>query len=478
MVRYLIFLFILFSNCLPTNVFGIAAPENIDYWIHFLLKIPDFLLQNNDPLHSDSQSDSELELDWTLLIGTEHAQTESKGIAVDQNGFIYVVGQTNGGVYIPRPIGTKDLILGKYDSHKNTIWTQQIGAPNVELNVSAMVVDRNGNVYVTGSTGNDGFFPNPLRSSEDMFLIKFNSDGTRGWITQAGPQEKESRTTPTSISIDTSGNIFIVGNSSGPFGGPELGANGFISKFDPQGNQTWVRQLFIARFIQISTQGVAFDRVRDIYVTGSGDANFETGIEINDNSENLFIFKYDNDNGNKQFFAQLLSSPLRLIQSNSITVDTLGNVFVGGNSNTDFGSGADRTSHLATLVKYNSLGHLQWIQQLGPAQSQDPQNNYHTTISSLDTDTEGNLYSIGSTNGNILKVHENSIGIRDLFFTKHNPSGELIWSRQIGAPNRLKIGNGIAHDLNGNLYYMGNTNEHLHGEAAVRDVYIFIVKYK
>ncbi|EKO53255.1 beta-propeller repeat protein [Leptospira kirschneri str. 200801925] len=176
MVHFLIFLFILFWNCLPTKVLGIAAPKNIDYWIHSLLKIPDFLLQNNDPLHTDSQSDSEL--DWTLLIGTEHAQTESKGIAVDQNGFIYVVGQTNGGVYIPRPIGTKDLILGKYDSHKNTIWTQQIGAPNVELNVSAMVVDRNGNVYVTGSAGNDGFFSNQLRSSEDMFLIKFNSDGT------------------------------------------------------------------------------------------------------------------------------------------------------------------------------------------------------------------------------------------------------------------------------------------------------------
>ncbi|WP_061244064.1 SBBP repeat beta-propeller lipoprotein, LipL53 family [Leptospira interrogans] len=475
MVRYLIFLFILFSNCLPTNVFGIAAPENIDYWIHFLLKIPDFLLQNNDPLHSDSQSDSELELDWTLLIGTEHAQTESKGIAVDQNGFIYVVGQTNGGVYIPRPIGTKDLILGKYDSHKNTIWTQQIGAPNVELNVSAMVVDRNGNVYVTGSTGNDGFFPNPLRSSEDMFLIKFNSDGTRGWITQAGPQEKESRTTPTSISIDTSGNIFIVGNSSGPFGGPELGANGFISKFDPQGNQTWVRQLFIARFIQISTQGVAFDRVRDIYVTGSGDANFETNTEINDfGAENLFIFKYDNDNGNKQFFAQL-SFPSRSIESNTITVDTLGNVFVGGNSNADFRSGANGTSHLATLVKYNSLGHLQWIQQLGPAQSQDPQNNYHTTIFSLDTDDKGNIYSIGTTNGNILNVYERPTGIQDLFFTKHNPSGELIWSRQIGTPNRFKIGNGITHDLNGNLYYVG---DHIHGEAAMRDIDIFIAKYK
>lgn len=126
-------------------------------------------------------------------------------------------------------------------------------------------------------------------------------------------------------------------------------------------------------------------------------------------------------------------------------------------------------------MKYNSLGHLQWIQQLGPAQSQDPQNNYHTTIFSLDTDDKGNIYSIGTTNGNILKVHENSTGIRDLFFTKHNPSGELIWSRQIGTPNRFKIGNGITHDLNGNLYYVG---DHIHGEAAMRDIDIFIAKYK
>lgn len=116
-MRFLIF--ILFWNCSPAKALGIPAPENIDYWIHYLLKIPDFLLQNNDPLQPDSQSD--LELNCTLLIGAEHAQTESKGIAVDQNDFIYVVGETNGGVYIPKPIGTKDLILGKYDPYKNTI---------------------------------------------------------------------------------------------------------------------------------------------------------------------------------------------------------------------------------------------------------------------------------------------------------------------------------------------------------------------
>ncbi|EMO53319.1 SBBP repeat beta-propeller lipoprotein, LipL53 family [Leptospira noguchii] len=474
MVRFLIF--ILFWNCSPAKALGIPAPENIDYWIHYLLKIPDFLLQNNDPLQPDSQSD--LELNCTLLIGAEHAQTESKGIAVDQNDFIYVVGETNGGVYIPKPIGTKDLILGKYDPYKNTIWTQQIGAINVKLNVSAMTVDHNGNVYVTGSTDNEGFFSNPLRSREDMFLIKFNSDGTRGWTTQAGPQEKESRTTPTNISIDTSGNIFVVGFSSGPFGGPELAASGFVAKFDPRGNEVWVRQLFIQN-VEISTQSVAFDRVRDIYVTGWGNANFETGLKIGRGSENLFIFKYDNNNGNKQFFAQLNSnSPLRSIQSNAITVDTLGNVFVGGSSTADFGSGADGTSHLATLVKYNSLGILQWIQQLGPAQSQDPQNNYLTIISSLDTDDKGNIYSVGTTNGNILNVHQHPTGIRDLFFTKHDPSGELIWSRQLGTPDRFKIGNGITHDSNGNLYYVGDTNEHLHGEAAVRDIDIFIAKQK
>lgn len=115
-------------------------------------------------------------------IGSEHLWRRHR--RVDNNGFIYVAGDTDKGVYKAEPIGNRDLILGKYDSRKNTIWTKQVGAPKIRLEVKDFAVDSNRNVYVTGDTKDS--FASPLSGERDLFLIKFNSDGSQAWAKQTG----------------------------------------------------------------------------------------------------------------------------------------------------------------------------------------------------------------------------------------------------------------------------------------------------
>ncbi|EMY76356.1 beta-propeller repeat protein [Leptospira weilii serovar Ranarum str. ICFT] len=471
MNRFLIFVFIFLSACAPAKIFNVADPGTGDFWIQFLLRGT----ADHDPfLHETFREDSprSLELDWTLLIGAVNATTRNQGFVVDQNGFIYVVGNTEGGVYNAGPIGTRDLILGKYDSKKNTVWTQQIGSAGVDLKVVNLAVDSNGNVYVTGSTDNNGFFTAALAGSEDMFVIKFNPDGTRAWTTQAGPAGPDSRTIPSGISVDTFGNSYVVGESSGPFGGPELGFNGFIVKFDSNGNQVWVRQLSIPN-ARIQSNGITFDKVTgNLYLAGWGNANFETDTIPGIGTEDLFILKYDCNNGNKRFFAQL-GLPLRTTQSHSVAVDPFGNVFVSGESDGDFGSGADGTTALGTVVKYDSFGVRQWIRQLGPIR-----NRRHTSIQAMVTDTAGNVYTTGFTAGNIENESDASIGTQDVFLTKHNPSGQREWVRQFGVPGGSMFGKGIGVDLEGNLYVAGNTEDGLNGLPFRGDIDLFVVKYK
>lgn len=478
---FFILICLLFQTCNPAKLLNVRPPEANGNWIQFLfrekLETIDTVLPENVP--SDENPNS-LELEWTLLAGTPNTMTTNKGFAVDQNGSIYVTGDTNGGVYGPGPIGTRDLILGKYNSQKNTIWTQQVGTAGVGLQVEGVAVDPNGNAYVTGHT--NGNFANPLVGAEDLFLIKFNSaDGARVWTRQIGLPGVRIvgggySIVPKGIAVDTFGNSYIVGNSTGAFGGPETGPNGFIIKFDTDGNQRWVSQLAI-RNAQSFPRGVAFDRITgNVYMVGTGTANFATdtfpGLGGNANSD-LFILRYDANNGNRQFFAQL-GSALRTTEGSSITVDSSGNVFAGGTSKADYGSGADGTSWLGTLVKYNSLGVLQWVRQVGPIRGAGKQ----TVIETIVSDTEGNVFTTGRTNGNIPDGSADSLGRNDAFLTKHDSSGQSQWLRQIGTPGATITGNGIGSDRNGNLYGSGSTDRGINGVPTQGGSDLFIVKYK
>ncbi|WP_036097009.1 SBBP repeat beta-propeller lipoprotein, LipL53 family [Leptospira weilii] len=476
MNRFYIFLFIFFPVCTPAKILNVAGPGANDFWIQFLLRGK---FETIEPVFPETvrEDTKSLELEWTLLIGAPNANTTGKNLAVDRNGFIYVAGDTNRGVYRAAEIGTRDLILGKYDSLKNTIWTKQVGVAGVRLQVADIAVDPDGNVYVTGQT--NGNYANPLVGADDMFLIKFNSaDGTEAWVRQIGvPGVRIGgggfSILPEKISVDTFGNSYIVGNSTGPFGGPEAGANGFMIKFDTNGNQEWVTQLSIPRG-QSFPKGVAFDRITgDIYMTGSGNANFETDTTPSIGNSDLFILRYDGNNGNKQFFAQL-GSALRSSEGRSLSVDPSGNVFVGGNSNGDFGSGADGTSWLGTLVKYDSFGNQQWIRQFGPISGRRKQ----TAIEAIVTDADGNVFTTGHSNGNVPDGTGISIGTLDVFLTKHDSSGQNRWIRQVGTPGATISGSGIGRDRNGNLYGIGNTNHTVNGIPIRGLNEIFIVKYK
>lgn len=107
------------------------------------------------------------------------------------------------------------------------------------------------------------------------FLIKFNSEGTQIWAKRVGNRGLYDLY-PDKIAIDELGNSYIIGNSTGSFEDNTSGNCTFVLKFDTNGNQIWIKQIAIAG-TTIVPNGVAIDKVTgSIYITGSGNANFET----------------------------------------------------------------------------------------------------------------------------------------------------------------------------------------------------------
>jgi Immunoglobulin domain/Beta-propeller repeat len=166
----------------------------------------------------------------------------------------------------------------------------------------------------------------------------------------------------------------------------------------------------------------------------------------------------------------LTASPL----GNKIAVDGAGNVYVTG--------GFQGTSHFGNtnllcggsndvfLAKYDSSGHLLWVNQSKGT------NSTQNIGQDVCTDTNGNVYIAGSFQGKV--AFENtrltasgslSSGIlNNLFLAKYNPSGNLIWVIQSGGYGG-GTAFGIAVDNSGYVYSTGANKDFGGAEAITFD---------
>ena len=103
---------------------------------------------------------------------------------MDSNNNLYLVGQTEGNLDGNTNLGGNDLFLVKYDSAGTKQWTQQMGS-SVDDAGHAITIDNFGDVYVAGTTYGslDG---NTNAGDADLFVAKYDSDRNRQWTRQVG----------------------------------------------------------------------------------------------------------------------------------------------------------------------------------------------------------------------------------------------------------------------------------------------------
>ncbi|HEX7540068.1 MAG TPA: SBBP repeat-containing protein, partial [Syntrophales bacterium] len=98
------------------------------------------------------------------------------GMAVDTSGNVYITGNTNADLDGQTNAGGHDLFVMKYDSSGTRLWTQMLGTASGEYGRS-VAVDGSGNSFLTGFTsGNlDGATNN---GSNDAYIVKYDTNGT------------------------------------------------------------------------------------------------------------------------------------------------------------------------------------------------------------------------------------------------------------------------------------------------------------
>ena len=421
-----------------------------------------------DQTCSTSSSETKDNKAFTKQLGSSDEDVAT-GVAVDSSGNSYVTGYTDGGIDGNSYSGKQDFFLIKYNSSGTKEWTKQEGSSGDDY-ARGVAVDSSDNIYVTGYTDKK-LHGNNNSGKFDMFLVKYNSSGTRQWTKQFGTSGWD---VGYGVAADSSNNIYVTGYTEGGFdGNTSSGRRDIILvKFYDNGTKHWTQQFGTSS--DDTGYGVTVDSSDNIYVTGFTfgglDGNTYSG------KGDIILVKY-NSSGTKQWTQQLGSSKKDYgLASN---VDSKGNIYVTGYTEGGLDGNTNSGESDIFLVKYNSSGTKQWTQQLGTPTFDEG--------NGVAVDSSDNIYVSGWTRGEL----DTYAGHDDAIVLKYNSSGTKQWTRQFGSSNDSDHGAGVTVDSSGNIYVTGYTSGGLDGNTNSGKCYgggsrprtqhcskdIFLVKY-
>ena len=231
---------------------------------------------------------------YTKQLGATNAKTSGRAVATDSSDNIYVVGETTGGLNNDVQRGNTDSFVAMFDSIGTLKSTTQLGSLGVDTFGRAVATDNNGNVYVVGDTG--GTLSSGAAGVSDAFLAKYrtssNGNLSLEFIKQLGATG--AYTYGRSVKIDSSGNVYVVGETSGtlPLANARTGTtDSFVVKYDSSGSQLFIKQLGGLPGTNTVARSVVADSSGNVYFAGETTAVLDGSTTMG--ATDFFVTKYD-----------------------------------------------------------------------------------------------------------------------------------------------------------------------------------------
>lgn len=394
---------------------------------------------------------------WSTFLGGAN-RDYGTSIAVGDDGSVYVTGSSEATWGSPiRPYeGRFDAFVARFDPSGTLLWNTFLGADWYDYG-GAIAVDGSGNVYVTG-TSELGSWGHPLQqraSAKDYsFVARLDSSGSLLWSTFLGNVGLNDYHR---IALDRNGNVYVVGSSSAtwssPWGSPGASYSGgydaFVAKLHPSGFLLW--NTFLGGAGDDSGRDVAVDESGNIYVTGYSTDTWGSPKATHGGGTDAFVAQLDPD-GYLRWNTFFGSPGNEFVHG--IAVDQSGNIFVTGSSTggtwpssqpvRQFGGGA--FDQFVTRLDAN--GNVRWYTFLGGAGSDS---GYGIAV-----DQYGNVYAAGNSDATWGSPARAYTAYRDVYAARLDGNGALLWNTFLGgaADDRLE-GRSIAADWRGNVYVLG-----------------------
>ncbi len=349
--------------------------------------------------------------------GTASLEDIPRYITLDNDNNVFVTGGSRGS-------GTHwDYLTIKYDSSGNVIYTKRYSGPGNYADTSwCVLTDSDGNAYVTGSVAVSG-------TDRNVVTIKYLPNGDTAWVRSVGGAAN-GQDQGFSLAADSAGAIYVAGTC---YDGALTGTNALLIKYLPSGDTVWTRKYNGAANGNDIGRAICTDAKTNIYFLASSQGS-GTGWDA-------VIIKYDSS-GN-EMWTQIYNGPINGDDiSRTIGIDQDNNVIITGYS---VQSEAD---YDCIIVKYSEDGDSLWTAVFDGVSGGDDFPATYTRRSNVDDN--GNIYLVGygpGPSGNI-----------DIFASKYDPSGTLIWNTTYnGTNNGIDNSYDYAMDSNGNLIVVGRT---------------------
>jgi len=296
----------------------------------------------------------------TYIGGSNYDSSGYDAIAVDSSGMIYITGGTHSpdfpttsGAYDTTYCGETgvpcvpgDIFLTKLDKNGGALlYSTFIGGSSNE-GASSVKVDSEGNAYLIGYSYSPDFpttpgaFDRSLDGVSDAVVVKVNPNGTAlVYSTFVGGSRYEQVAT---MEIDSDGNAYLAGDTNstdfpttpGAFDRTLSGVYGsYVTKINPNGSGLVFSTYLGGQRFGPNLLGLAIDRDRNVYLTGTASGDFPTTPGAFDSvfgtGQDVFVTKL-NSSGDSLIYSTAVGGDLDGENAFSIDVDELGCAYVTG----------------------------------------------------------------------------------------------------------------------------------------------------
>ncbi|KGG25555.1 lectin-like protein [Prochlorococcus sp. MIT 0701] len=386
---------------------------------------------------------------WTRLLGASYVSDQY--LATGSDGSIYIAGDANFSLDGQTNSGSEDVFLTKYDPDGTKHWTQFLGPSDIQA--YALETGSDGSIYIAGYSTVD-LDGQTNSGSSDSLLIKYDSDGTKDWTQLLGTSSYEHAHAVTTFS---DGSIYIAGITGGDLDGKPHSGRGdaFLTKYDPDGTKDWTNLL----------GSTSYDDARALTTGSDGSIYVAATLDFLP-----YLTKYNPD-GTEVWTDTL--SPNKNSSGNALTTGSDGSIYIAGSIYDDSNaytippySNLIGVKRYAFLDKYDPDGNKDWTQLLGTVSNNE--------ANALTTGSDGSIYIAGYTLGNLDEKPYS--GSRDAFLTKYDPDGNKEWTHLLGTASSDEA-TALTTGSDGSIYIAGYTAGNLDGQINNGSKDAFLSKY-
>ena len=326
--------------------------------------------------------------------------------------------------------------------------------------------------------GGESFVTGSNREEDDIFLRRYNRDGSLAWERRSGQQGQISGRQ--SVGTDATGNAYIAWRTRTPYPQSPTKARPYLSKLNSAGQLLWRKDLgaglgIIPIALAVDAAGNAYLTLVDLgddYVQeasylrayspsgrlrwqreASGSLTLEDVAVADDGA--LYVTTFD-PSGRIPLLKYSTSGALLwevdLPQEglNEVAVAVGGEaVYVGANT----GGGADND---LKLYRYDEDGALVWKRTITPF--------YYAQTSDVAADEDGNAYLTGYTDPTNMFDDPSGDDTLDLFVRKYTPAGSIAWTYTPRLVDTYEQAYRVEARTSGEVYVVGSTDGKVNGE--------------